>query len=278
MDDATASDHGDENVPGESGSTPVVDVGAPDTTGQRSSAPEGLRIEDLRVGYNKNEVIHGITVDVPLGTKVALLGANGAGKTTLLRTVSGQLKPRTGTITWQGDQLSGTSAAAIARSGVVQVPEGRKVFPNLTVIENLRIASYRRKAGLEARIARVFTAFPILEERSDQAAGLLSGGQQQMLALGRAIIAEPKLLLLDEMSLGLAPILVKEFYATLTTLFPGDLTMLIIEQNAKMALSVADYVYVMRNGKIAMEGPATMFHESQDLLHEGYLGVPVSKS
>jgi len=238
---------------------------------------DGLRIRELRVGYNKNEVIHGIDLDVPLGGKVALLGANGAGKTTLLRTISGQLKPRTGTISWKGEELSGTSAGAIARGGVVQVPEGRKIFPNLTVLENLRIASYRRTAGIEDRIARVFAAFPILEERAGQAAGLLSGGQQQMLALGRAIIAEPKLLLLDEMSLGLAPILVKEFYATLTTLFPGDLTMLIIEQNAKMALGVADHAYVMRNGEISMDGPAEMFHQSEDLLHEGYLGVKVSK-
>ncbi len=238
---------------------------------------EGLRIDDLRVGYNKNEVIHGITIDVPLGTKVALLGANGAGKTTLLRTVSGQLKPRSGSISWQGEGLGGSSAAAVARTGVVQVPEGRKVFPNLTVLENLTIAAYRRRAGLDDRLQRVFTAFPILEERSSQAAGLLSGGQQQMLALGRAIVAEPKLLLLDEMSLGLAPILVKEFYATLTTLFSDDLTMLIVEQNAKMALSVADHIYVLRNGEIAMEGPAATFLENEELLHEAYLGVPTAK-
>jgi branched-chain amino acid transport system ATP-binding protein len=237
---------------------------------------EGLQIRDLRVGYGKNEVIHGLAMEVPSGKKVALLGANGAGKTTLLRTVSGQLRPRTGTITWRGERLGGSSAAAVSRTGVVQVPEGRKVFPNLTVLENLTIAAYRRRSGLDERIERVFHAFPILRERSGQAAGLLSGGQQQMLALGRAIVAEPKLLLLDEMSLGLAPILVKEFYATLTTLFPGDLTMLIVEQNAKMALAVADYVYVLRNGEIAMEGPASRFHESEDLLHEGYLGVPIS--
>ncbi len=237
---------------------------------------DGLLIDDLRVGYNKNEVIHGITIDVPLGTKVALLGANGAGKTTLLRTISGQLKPRSGSISWQGERLGGSSAAAVARTGVVQVPEGRKVFPNLTVLENLTIAAYRRRSGLDDRIQRVFTAFPILEERSDQAAGLLSGGQQQMLALGRAIIAEPKLLLLDEMSLGLAPILVKEFYATLTTLFRDDLTMLIVEQNAKMALSVADHIYVLRNGEIATEGPADMFRQDEELLHEAYLGVPTA--
>ena len=238
---------------------------------------EGLRIEELRVGYKKNEVIHGVTIEVPLGQKVALLGANGAGKTTLLRAVSGQLKPKAGTITFLGERLTGRSTASIARDGVVQVPEGRKVFRNLSVLENLTIAAYRRRAGLDDRLARVFTAFPILEERQDQAAGLLSGGQQQMLALGRAIVSEPKLLLLDEMSLGLAPILVKEFYASLKTLFRHDLTMLIVEQNARMALSVADYIYVLRNGEIAMEGPAKRFHESEGLLHEGYLGVPVSK-
>ena len=255
MDDTSLEPSGDDSVatttapPAESTTTAAV-PGAP-----KPGSP-GLVIDDLRVGYGKNEVIHGVTIKVPVGNRVALLGANGAGKTTMPRAI-GQLKPKGGSISWLGNSLGGRSPAKIVRSGAVQVPEGRHVFPNLSVQENLTIAAYRRRSGLSDRLERVFTVFPILKERHDQAAGLLSGGQQQMLALGRAIIAEPKLLLLDEMSLGLAPILVKEFYATLETLFSADLTMLIVEQNAKMALSVADYVYVLRNGEVAMEGPAS---------------------
>ncbi|WP_395155767.1 ABC transporter ATP-binding protein [Ilumatobacter sp.] len=234
---------------------------------------EGLVISDLVVGYGKNQVIHGISLEVKQGSRVALLGANGAGKTTLLQTISGVMRPKSGTVTFEGDQLANQTASQIVKRGVIQVPEGRRVFPNLTVLENLRIAAYGHRDRLEAGLERVFAAYPILRERTQQPAGLLSGGQQQMLALGRAIIAQPKLLLLDEMSLGLAPILVKEFYAALPEVFSGDLTTLIVEQNAKMAISVADYVYVLRNGEISAQGTSQMFQEDDDLLHEGYLGV-----
>ncbi len=233
----------------------------------------GLVVSDLVVGYGKNQVIHGVSLEVKHGTRVALLGANGAGKTTLLRTISGVLRPKAGDITFEGEQLTKRTASQIVKRGVIQVPEGRRVFPSLTVLENLTIAAYGHRDRLEAGLDRVFEAYPILRERTQQPAGLLSGGQQQMLALGRAIIAQPKLLLLDEMSLGLAPILVKEFYAALPEVFSEDLTILIVEQNAKMAISVADYVYVLRNGEISAQGTSQMFQDDEDLLHEGYLGV-----
>lgn len=235
---------------------------------------DGLNIAGLHVGYHRNEVIHGVDLHVAPGSRVALLGANGAGKSTILRTISGLLKPSAGTVEFEGRDLMKLSASKVVGAGVVQVPEGRRVFPNLSVAENLRIANYGRSdRELQESLERVYAAFPILEERRSQAAGFLSGGQQQMLALGRAIVARPKLLLLDEMSLGLAPILVKEFYATLETLFSADLTMLIVEQNARMALSVAEYVYVLRNGTVSVEGPAERFRDDPQLLHEGYLGV-----
>ena len=234
---------------------------------------DGLVVSDLVVGYGKNHVVHGVSMEVKHGHRVALLGANGAGKTTLLRTISGLLRPKSGTVTFDGETLSGRSTSHIVKRGVVQVPEGRRVFPSLTVLENLTVAAYGHRDRLEAGLDLVFEAYPVLRERREQPAGLLSGGQQQMLALGRAIVAEPKLLLLDEMSLGLAPILVKEFYASLPKVFSGDMTILIVEQNAKMAISVADYVYVLRNGEISAEGPSQMFRESEDLLHQGYLGV-----
>lgn len=237
------------------------------------SMSDGLVVSDLVVGYGKNQVVHGVSMEVRPGSRVALLGANGAGKTTLLRTISGVLRPKSGTISYEGEALNGRTTSQIVKRGVIQVPEGRRVFPSLTVRENLTVAAYGHHDRLDAGLERVFEAYPVLRERLEQPAGLLSGGQQQMLALGRAIVAQPRLLLLDEMSLGLAPILVKEFYATLPKVFSDDLTILIVEQNAKMAISVADYVYVLRNGVISVEGPSEKFRESEDLLHQGYLGV-----
>lgn len=235
---------------------------------------DGLELRGLRVGYGRNEVVHGVDLTVEPGARVAMLGANGAGKTTILRTISGLLKPTAGSITFAGEDLMRRSASKIVQAGVVHVPEGRHIFPNLTVEENLRIANYGRGDELLAEsLKRIFTAFPALKERQQESAGFLSGGQQQMLALGRAIVARPRLLLLDEMSLGLAPILVKEFYAKLAELFSSDLTILIVEQNARMALAVSSYVYILRNGVVSMEGPPARFEESPELLHEGYLGV-----
>jgi branched-chain amino acid transport system ATP-binding protein len=235
---------------------------------------DGLQITDLRVGYKRNQVVHGIELHVGSGERVALLGANGAGKSTVLKTISGLLTPSTGSVRFDGEDLAGKTPASIVDRGVVQVPEGRRVFPGLDVEENLRAANYGRGAsslgeGLEA----VYSAFPILKERRRQPAGLLSGGQQQMLSLGRAIVARPKLLLIDEMSLGLAPVLVKEFYETLDSLFSKDVTLLLVEQNASLALAYCERFYVIRNGEIALEGPSEQYRDDQTALQAAYLGV-----
>jgi branched-chain amino acid transport system ATP-binding protein len=234
----------------------------------------GLEIKDLKVGYRRNQVIHGVDIHVEHGERVAMLGANGAGKSTILKAISGLLTPTTGSITFDGDDLTGKSPSAIVNHGVVQVPEGRRVFPGLDVEENLRAANYRRgaerlKQGLEA----AYAAFPILEERRNQPAGLLSGGQQQMLSLARAIIARPRLLLIDEMSLGLAPVLVKEFYDTLGTLFSEDVTLFLVEQNAGMALAHCERFYVIRNGEIALEGKSDDYVDNPTALQSAYLGI-----
>ncbi len=233
-----------------------------------------LVIDHLRVGYGRNEVVHEVSITAAAGARTALLGANGAGKTTILRTVSGLLRATSGSITFAGTSLIGMSPAAVVRHGVVQVPEGRRIFPSLSVEENLKVAHQGRpEADLAAGLERVYGVFPALVERRQHAAGLLSGGQQQMVALGRAIIAEPRLLLLDEMSLGLAPILVKDFYARLNSFFPEGLTILVVEQNARLALDVCDYVYVLRNGSVALHTKAEELRASPHLLHESYLGV-----
>lgn len=233
-----------------------------------------LQINGLKVGYKRNEVIHGLDMHVDPGERVALLGANGAGKSTILRTISGLLTPTTGTITVDGDDISGAKASTIVDKGVIHVPEGRRVFPALDVDENLRIANYGRgpkllKQGLEA----AYAAFPDLATRKDQPAGLLSGGQQQMLSLGRAIVAQPKLLLIDEMSLGLAPVLVKDFYNTLGSLFSNDVTLLLVEQNAGLALAHSDRFYVIRNGDLALAGQSADYRDDPTQLQSAYLGI-----
>ena len=235
---------------------------------------DGLQITDLKVGYKRNQVVHGVDIHVDHGERVALLGANGAGKSTILKTISGLLSPTTGTISFAGDTIGGLKPSAIVDLGVVQVPEGRRVFPALDVEENLRVANYGRGAKqLATGLDAVYEAFPILKERRNQPAGLLSGGQQQMLSLGRAIIAKPRLLLIDEMSLGLAPVLVKEFYDTLGHLFSEDVTLLLVEQNAAMALAHCERFYVIRNGEIALEGQAADYRDNQTALQKAYLGV-----
>lgn len=237
---------------------------------------DGLQISDLTVGYKRNQVIHAIDLHVDHGERVALLGANGAGKTTILKTISGLLSPTTGTISWDGESIEGLKPSAIVDKGVVQVPEGRRVFPALDVEENLRIANYGRgPKKLAEGLAAVYEHFPILKERRKQPAGLLSGGQQQMLSLGRAIIAQPRLLLIDEMSLGLAPVLVKEFYETLGQLFSEDVTLFLVEQNAGLALAHCERFYVIRNGEVALEGAAAEYRDNQAALQSAYLGVDV---
>ena len=231
-----------------------------------------LELKEVRSGYDKNEVLHGVSLRVERGNNTALLGANGAGKTTLLRTISGILSPKSGEVLFEGESIGGNAPRSIVESGLVQVPEGRRVFRNLTVFENLRVAATFQRANFDESLERIYAAFPILKERSTQSAGLLSGGEQQMLALGRAIVARPKLLLLDEMSLGLAPILIKQFYGTLNTLFGSEISFLVVEQNARMAFAASRYVYVMRNGEIADQGDVESFSSDNARLTRAYLG------
>lgn len=234
----------------------------------------GLEITDLKVGYKKNEVVHGVSLHVEPGERVALLGANGAGKSTILKTISGLLSPNSGEVTFGGETLSGRSAAAIVRQGVVHVPEGRRVFPGLSVEENLRAAAIGRGARwAHDGVAAAYAAFPILEERKEQAAGLLSGGQQQMLALGRAIVARPRLLLVDEMSLGLAPIVVGDVYAKLSQLFSDEVTVLLVEQNPTLALRHCSRFYVLRNGVVSLDGASADFRDDLGSMQSAYLGV-----
>ncbi len=231
-----------------------------------------LELKDVYSGYDNNEVLHGVSLRVEHGKSTALLGANGAGKTTLLRTISGILAPKSGEVLFEGESIGGTVPRSIVERGLVQVPEGRRVFRNLTVFENLRVAATFQRKHFDESLQRIHAAFPILKERSTQHAGLLSGGEQQMLALGRAIVARPKLLLLDEMSLGLAPILIKQFYGTLNTLFGSEISFLVVEQNARMAFATSRYVYVLRNGIVVDQGDVALFSSDAARLAHAYLG------
>ena len=234
----------------------------------------GLQINNLKVGYSRNEVIHGLDLNVEPGEKVALLGANGAGKSTVLRTISGLLSPTEGEITFNGETISGSNPAELVDMGVIQVPEGRRVFPGLNVEDNLKVANYGKSPDLlEEGLETVYKKFPILEERRKQSAGLLSGGQQQMLSLSRAIIAKPKLLLIDEMSLGLAPLLVKDFYEQLADLFSEDVTLLLVEQNAGLALKYCSRFYVLRNGEMVLAANSDEYIDNPPALQSAYLGV-----
>lgn len=233
-----------------------------------------LEVSDLHVGYGDDEVLHGVTLTVPAGARIGLLGPNGAGKSTLLKTVSGLLRPARGTVTLGGESLVGPTAAAIVARGVVHVPEGRHVFPNLTIEENLRIAGYRRGRAAVARgLERAYAAFPVLADRRRGQAGYLSGGEQQMLALGRAIVAQPRVLLLDEMSLGLAPVLIKGFYAQLPELFPDGPSMLVVEQNANLALELCSSVYLLAGGLVVEQGTSDELRADPERLRAAYLGV-----
>jgi branched-chain amino acid transport system ATP-binding protein len=233
-------------------------------------------IRDLRAGYGTATILHGIELAVERGEMVALVGANGAGKSTLLKVISGLLRPTSGAIEYEGSPLP-ASAAARVRAGIAQVPEGRQVFADLSIEENLRLGAYSqlrllKEPEIEARIEEVCTIFPILKERMKSLAGGLSGGQQQMLAIGRGLMAKPKLLLLDEPSLGLSPTLVTEIFKTLVRLRGMGVSILLAEQNARMSLAIADRGYVIETGKIALSGTG------QELLHsdavmERYLGV-----
>ncbi|GCB50255.1 ABC transporter ATP-binding protein [Streptomyces sp. NL15-2K] len=232
-----------------------------------------LEVEDLRVSYGKIEAVKGISFSVEAGQVVTLIGTNGAGKTTTLRTLSGLLKPTSGKILFDGKPLNGVAAHKIVALGLAHSPEGRHIFPRLTIAENLQLGAFLRKdkEGIEKDIQRAYDLFPILGERRKQAAGTLSGGEQQMLAMGRALMSQPKLLMLDEPSMGLSPIMMQKIMATISELKSQGTTILLVEQNAQAALSLADQGHVMEVGSIVVSG------SGQDLLHDesvrkAYLG------
>ena len=232
-----------------------------------------LNINDINVYYGAIHAIKGISLTVNQGEIVTLIGANGAGKSTTLRTISGLLKPKTGSITFQGQDIAGTPAHKIVGLGISQVPEGRRIFTEMTVMENLDLGAFIRKDkdGIAADKKRVFELFPRLEERQDQVAGTLSGGEQQMLAMGRALMSRPKLLLLDEPSMGLAPLLIKEIFSIIEDINKSGTTVLLVEQNANMALSIANRAYVLETGRITLSGDAKKLAASEDV-RKAYLG------
>ena len=214
-----------------------------------------LSIRDLKVSYGGIEAVKGISFDVPKGHIVTLIGANGAGKSSTLRAIAGLVKPRGGVIEFEGDNITGKDTTAIVSRGITLVPEGRRIFPDLTVYENLRVGAYMRKDDITPDINWVYELFPRLKERSWQAGGTLSGGEQQMLAVGRALMSRPKLMMMDEPSLGLAPLIVRDIFSIIKEINKRGVTILLIEQNANMALSTADTGYVLETGRITMTGP-----------------------
>ena len=232
-----------------------------------------LQVEDLAVNYGAIQALQGISFHVEEGEVVTLIGANGAGKSTTLKTISGLLHPRTGSIRYRGTSIVGRPADAIVKMGIVQVPEGRNIFAPLTVRENLEVGAYTRtdKQEIARSMRRVFASFPRLEERLGQLGGTLSGGEQQMLAMGRALMAQPQLLLLDEPSMGLAPILVEEIFRIVAEINEQGVSILLVEQNAAMALSVANRAYVLETGRVVLEGPARRVREDPEV-QRAYLG------
>jgi len=232
-----------------------------------------LEIRDLRVAYGAIEALHGISLEVGEGEIVALIGSNGAGKSTLLNTISGLMRPTDGTILYQGKPLDKTPPYEIVSMGVCQVPEGRRIFASMTVLENLELGAYlaQNRANFQENLARTYALFPRLKEREKQEAGTLSGGEQQMLAIGRALMGNPKLLLLDEPSLGLAPRLVEEVYEVIVEIQRMGTPILVVEQNAFQALSVADRGYVIETGNIVMHDASDRLLENPQV-KEAYLG------
>ena len=232
-----------------------------------------LKVTDLVVSYGGIEALKGISFEVEQGQIVTLIGANGAGKSTTLRSISGLVHPVQGRIYFEGRDITDDGTQKIIQSGIAMVPEGRHVFPNLTVLENLRIGAYLRKdkETIEQDIQYVYKLFPRLQERSWQSAGTLSGGEQQMLAVGRAMMARPKLIMMDEPSLGLAPLVVKDIFRIIDTLKENGMTVLLIEQNANAALHACDYAYVMETGRITTCGTGEELLASE-AIQEAYLG------
>ncbi|HLH24166.1 MAG TPA: ABC transporter ATP-binding protein [Chloroflexota bacterium] len=233
-----------------------------------------LKLDDVHTYYGHIEALKGVSLAVEAGEIVALIGANGAGKSTTLRTISGLQRPRQGTITFDGDRIDGLPPHEIAARRIVQAPEGRRLFNRMTVTENLEMGGFvrRDRVGLKDDVARMFALFPRLKERATQPAGTLSGGEQQMLAIGRALMAQPRLLLLDEPSMGLAPIVVEAIFATLVEINRQGVTILLVEQNAHMALAVANRGYVLETGRIILADSAARLREDEGV-QRAYLGI-----
>jgi branched-chain amino acid transport system ATP-binding protein len=232
-----------------------------------------LRIENLSVGYQDLLVLRQISFEIEEGQIVALIGANGAGKTTTLKTISGLLRAREGQILFEGDSIQSWPTHKIVKAGLIQVPEGRHLFLDMTVLENLELGSYRRGKGNRANmLEKVFDFFPKLAERKDQRAGTLSGGERQMLAVGRALMSQPRLLMLDEPSLGLAPLIVKDIFRIIQEIREAGTTILIVEQNAVQTLAMADWGYVLENGEIVLGGSGDSLLENEQI-RSAYLGL-----
>jgi branched-chain amino acid transport system ATP-binding protein len=232
-----------------------------------------LNVENLQVYYGAIHALQGVSFHLEQGEIIALIGANGAGKSTVLNTVSGILRPREGAVTFEGQDIHTTPPQDIVRKGVVQVPEGRKVFSRMTVVENLEMGAYTQtdRAAINREVDAVFERFPRLRERSNQLGGTLSGGEQQMLAIGRGLMAHPKLLLLDEPSMGLSPILVEQIFDIIQDINEQGTSILLVEQNAQMALAIADRAYVLETGKIAMQGSGDDLLKDPNVI-KAYLG------
>ena len=233
-----------------------------------------LKVTGLETSYGRLKALHGVSIEVPAGSIVTLIGANGAGKTTLLLSIVGVLKPMAGEITFEGARIDGLPSWKIVKRGIAPCPEGRRVWPHMTVLENLEMGGYTVSAPkeLRRRIDAAFAHFPILAERQTQKAGSLSGGEQQMLAIGRALMARPKLLLLDEPSLGLAPIVVERLSEIIKAIRATGTTVVVVEQNAFMALNMADYGYVLEVGRVCLAGPARDLLRN-DTVRRSYLGI-----
>ena len=232
-----------------------------------------LTIKDLEVYYGVIQAIKGVSFEVNQGEVIALIGANGAGKTTILHTIAGLISPKKGSVLFEGNELTKMPAHKIVSLGMAHVPEGRRVFADLSVYENLRMGAYTRKdkGEIEATLEKVYDRFPRLKERRNQMAGTLSGGEQQMLAMGRALMSKPKILLMDEPSMGLSPIMVNEIFSIIQEVSDSGTTVLLVEQNAKKALAIADRGYVLETGKIVLEGKASDLL-NDDSIKKAYLG------
>lgn len=232
-----------------------------------------LEVKEINVYFGAVHALKGLSIHVDEGEIVTLIGANGAGKTTTLRTISGVIKPKSGTIKFNGKDITSSSAPSIVKMGMSHVPEGRRIFPGMTVMENLEMGAYTRRdaAGVKEDLKLIFEKFPRLGERKKQIAGTLSGGEQQMLAISRALMSKPKLMLLDEPSMGLSPILVDEIFEIIKDINNGGTTVLLVEQNASMALKTADRAYVIQNGVISIEGKAADLLENPEV-KKAYLG------